>query len=126
MPTGSRPDGGTPWYEEGEEPDYRFSLANERTFLAWFRTGLALIAAALAVAQFVPAHTRGITGTLLGAVPAVAGALLCGTAYVRWRAVQRAMRHRRPLPRSRVLPVLAVSAAPAGIGLFLLLLLRSS
>ncbi|MFB7470814.1 YidH family protein [Kitasatospora sp. NPDC056184] len=117
MPIVSRTDRTPPWYEEGEEPDYRFSLANERTFLAWFRTGLALIAAALAVAQFVPPHARGTAGTVLGAVLAVVGSLLCGTAYFRWRAVQRAMRHRRPLPVPRLLPVLAAGAAVAGLGL---------
>ncbi|MBD0672099.1 YidH family protein [Streptomyces sp. CBMA156] len=121
MPVPSRRGRGTPWYEEGEEPDYRFSLANERTFLAWFRTGLALIAAALAVAQFVPPHARGAGGVALGAGLAVVGALLCTAAYFRWRSVQRAMRHKRPLPPSRLLPVLATGAALTGLGLLLLL-----
>jgi len=40
-----------PWYEQGENPDYRFSLANERTFLAWIRTTLALIATAVVLDQ---------------------------------------------------------------------------
>ena len=35
----------------GHEPDYRFTLANERTFLAWIRTSLGLMAVGLAVAQ---------------------------------------------------------------------------
>ncbi|MEU1287729.1 DUF202 domain-containing protein [Kitasatospora sp. NPDC005856] len=103
MPTASRTSRTTPWYDEGEEPDYRFSLANERTFLAWFRTGLALMAASLAVAQFAAPHARGTTGAVLGAVLAAVGALLCTTAYFRWRAVQRAMRSSRwphwPPPR---------------------------
>ena len=38
----------------GEEPDYRFTLANERTFLAWIRTALALIAGGVALVQLVP------------------------------------------------------------------------
>jgi len=36
------------------EPDYRFTLANERTFLAWQRTALGLLAAAVAVVHLVP------------------------------------------------------------------------
>lgn len=35
------------WADEGDTPDYRFSLANERTFLAWIRTALAFLAAAI-------------------------------------------------------------------------------
>jgi hypothetical protein len=34
-----------------QEPDYRFTFANERTFLAWIRTALALIAGGVAVAS---------------------------------------------------------------------------
>ena len=39
---------------EGEEPDPRFTLANERTFLAWVRTALALVAAGIGLETFVP------------------------------------------------------------------------
>ena len=56
-------------YGEGEEPDYRFSLANERTFLAWLRTTLALLAAGVAVDVIdigVPAAmTTGLAAMLL-------------------------------------------------------------
>ena len=45
---------GSPLQDVGEEPDYRFTLANERTFLAWIRTSLAMMAAGVAVVQFVP------------------------------------------------------------------------
>jgi hypothetical protein len=40
------------WHEEGTDPDYRFSLANERTFLAWIRTALAILAGAVLLKQF--------------------------------------------------------------------------
>lgn len=40
------------WRLEGEDPDYRFSLANERTFLAWMRTALAILAAGVLLDQF--------------------------------------------------------------------------
>ena len=56
------------WYEEGEEPDYRFTLANERTFLAWLRTALALIAGGVQPGKQFPPHrgqvllVRGVRG----------------------------------------------------------------
>ncbi len=42
----------------GEAPDYRFSLANERTFLAWIRTALGFLDRVHHVARRSPsAHT---------------------------------------------------------------------
>ncbi|GGZ42992.1 YidH family protein [Streptomyces bluensis] len=109
-----------PWYEEGEEPDYRFSLANERTFLAWIRTGLALLAGAVAVAQFVQPLTHSEAGPALGVLLAVTGTALCAASYGRWLRVQRAMRHHRPLPMTRLLPALAWGASLSGIAVLLL------
>ncbi|GAA3727197.1 DUF202 domain-containing protein [Plantactinospora mayteni] len=94
--------------EVGETPDYRFSLANERTFLAWLRTGLALIAGGLAVAQFLPPmpvpHLREAL--------AVALLLLGGTVAVRavdhWARTERAIRLGHELPASRFPAVLAL------------------
>lgn len=40
------------WQLEGEDTDYRFTLANERTFVAWIRTGLAKLALAMELHQF--------------------------------------------------------------------------
>ncbi|MBI0382449.1 DUF202 domain-containing protein [Streptomyces albiflaviniger] len=70
-PGGARARSARHWYEQGEEPDYRFSLANERTLLAWVRTGLALLAGSVAVAQLSPTTSRGGFGTLLGLLLAV-------------------------------------------------------
>ncbi|KAA0083456.1 DUF202 domain-containing protein [Mycolicibacterium sp. P9-64] len=80
------------------EPDYRFTLANERTFLAWQRTALGLLAAAVAVVQLLP--ELGVPGTrhVLGAVLAVLAALTAGVGVWRWRQVDRAMRRGLPLP----------------------------
>lgn len=101
----------------GTTPDYRFSLANERTFLAWLRTGLALIAGGLAAAQFLPPlplpHLREAI--------AVALLLLGGTVAVRavdhWARTERAIRLGEELPVSRFPAVLALLV---GLGALLL------
>ena len=91
-------------YGEGEEPDYRFSLANERTLLAWLRTTLALLAAGVAVDVVdigVPdPMTRALAAMLL-----TLGALCPLLAFARWAMAERAMRRGEPLPS------LGVSAA---------------
>ncbi|MGD9619261.1 MAG: YidH family protein [Mycolicibacterium sp.] len=85
-----------------EEPDYRFTLANERTFLAWIRTSLALIAGGIAVVQFVPEF--GIAGVRhgLSLVLTAGGGLLAAQAVRRWQRVQVAMRLDQELPRTHV------------------------
>ena len=102
------------WFDPspaGRTPDYRFSLANERTFLAWIRTGLALIAGGLACAQFLPplpvTHLREIIAVLL----LVLGALVALRAVDHWARTERAMRLGTDLPRSRFPAVLAVAVA---------------
>ena len=102
------------------EPDYRFTLANERTFLAWQRTALGLLAAAVAVIQFVPEF--GIPGARrgLGLLLAALAALTSGMGLVRWRQVDRAVRSGRPLPRHPTPAYLAIGlliAAVAVLGL---------
>ncbi len=97
------------------EPDYRFTLANERTFLAWIRTSLSLLAGGVAVHTLVatfriPGLRRAIAVTCVAlAVPVAMGA------YQHWRQVQTAMRQGAPLPRSRVMPLLAVGISAVAI-----------
>ena len=77
----------------GTEPDVRFTLANERTFLAWSRTALALIAAGLAVAQLLPPFPGVPWGRSVIATPLILlGAALPGLSYLEWRRNQRAIR----------------------------------
>ena len=92
-----------------QEPDYRFTLANERTFLAWIRTSLALIAGGIAVVQFLPAF--GIAGVrhLLSVVLTAGGGVLALLSVTRWQRVQAAMRHGRDLPPTRIPAVLGVA-----------------
>jgi putative membrane protein len=96
-----------------QEPDYRFTLANERTFLAWIRTALALIAGGVAIVQFAPAF--GIAGVrhIASVALTAAGGVLALLAVRRWRAVQDAMRRGADLPRTGIPLAL-------GAGIFLL------
>ena len=108
----------------GEPPDYRYSLANERTFLAWIRTGLALIAGGLACAQFLPplpiAHLReGIAILLL-----VLGGLVALRAVDHWARTERAMRLKEDLPRSRFPAILAIVVALGAVLLIITVLIR--
>ncbi|WP_248122749.1 YidH family protein [Micrococcus lacusdianchii] len=103
--------GRRPWEERlldgGREPDPRFTLANERTFLAWIRTSLALLAGGVAVEAFAGEMFPPTVRFTLGALLLVVGALLALGAGVRWLRVERAMRNARPLPLPLVVPVLA-------------------
>ncbi|WP_185996591.1 YidH family protein [Nocardioides campestrisoli] len=84
-------------YAEGEEPDYRFSFANERTFLAWIRTALALLAAGVALDVVdLPLGDNLQTGLALALI--VLGLFCTAAAWLRWAFAERAMRGRRPLP----------------------------
>lgn len=107
----------------GDDPDYRFSLANERTFLAWVRTALALDAGGLAVVQLLPPLAVPGAREVLAAALVGLGTIIALTSYRRWAANERAMRVGEPLPTSRVPVVLAVGASAASIAALVLLLL---
>ncbi|MEV0900936.1 DUF202 domain-containing protein [Actinoplanes sp. NPDC049802] len=110
--------------QAGTTPDYRFSLANERTFLAWIRTGLALIAGGLACAQFLPPlpvrHLREIISILL----LVLGALVALRAVDHWMRTERAMRLGIDLPRSRFPAVLAIAVALGAVAIIAAVLVQ--
>ncbi|MVA75430.1 DUF202 domain-containing protein [Auraticoccus sp. F435] len=107
----------------GEEPDPRFSFANERTFLAWIRTGLGFLTAGVAlvtVSELVPGRDW--------ATHLAAGALiLCGVlsgvaALARWMRSEQALRLGRPLPSSPMMPVLTGALVVVALVALLLLL----
>src|SRR6266700_192707 len=96
------------WWQEGNEPDYRFSLANERTFLAWIRTALGLLVAALALLHLVPEVPWGLRVTAAVILTVVAGAASAAS-YWYWRERQRRMRLGLPFGPPRLLPAGAVA-----------------
>lgn len=94
--------------EEGQTPDYRFSLANERTFLAWLRTALALIGGGFAVDQFLPELRWGWRVGLAFAL--LATGMLCSfRAFSHWARCERAMRHGDDLPVTRFPALLSIT-----------------
>jgi len=102
--------------DDGTEPDARYTFANERTFLAWSRTSLALVVGGLAIAQLLPPFPgipwgRHIIGTPL----ILLGCAVSVISYLEWKASQRALRHGRPLPRSRLPQILAIAIAVIGL-----------
>jgi putative membrane protein len=84
-------------YDEGQDPDPRFSLANERTFLAWVRTALAMFAGGIALHALEVPNTDWVRTVLVVALIGLGG-LICVFALLRWARVERAMRLREPLP----------------------------
>ncbi|MCJ7857434.1 DUF202 domain-containing protein [Corynebacterium sp. LD5P10] len=109
-PDGDRPALAKVLFPTGTEPDPRFTLANERTFLAWMRTALAFIAGGVALEALpmdtVPADLRN-TGAL---VALGLGIVLAAGAAFRWLRVERAMREERPLPAPAIVPALSLTA----------------
>ncbi|MDK1475711.1 DUF202 domain-containing protein [Streptomyces sp. 549] len=100
--------------EEGSTPDYRFSLANERTFLAWIRTALALVAGGIAVDQFLTGLDWAVRTTI--AVALLLGGAVCAVRAVNhWTRCERAMRRGEDLPVTRFPALLALGATAAAV-----------
>ncbi|MCS3781343.1 putative membrane protein [Tsukamurella ocularis] len=100
---------------EGQAPDARFTLANERTFLAWIRTSLGLVAAAVGLEAFAPHVVPEPVRTPLVVVLLLVAATLAGYAFRRWLSVEGAMRTRRELRGTPATLVLAALIVLAGV-----------
>jgi putative membrane protein len=101
--------------EHEEEPDVRFTYANERTFLAWNRTALALIATGVAATQLLPKLEVAWGRRILGLPLIALGGVVAAESYRHWRANERAVRHGDPLPRSTMPLVLTVGIVTVGL-----------
>jgi putative membrane protein len=100
-------------YGAGTEPDARFSLANERTFLAWIRTSLALLAGGVALEALdlpVQADLRFAAAMVLVAIGVVAPVL----AWFGWARAERAVRTSTPLPAPSAFGLLVIGVCVAG------------
>ena len=101
-------------YGVGSEPDPRFSLANERTFLAWIRTSLALLASGVALDLLAPGiHPSWRLAAALVLIIAGIGAPV--QAWFGWIRTERAMRLARPLPAPTLAGPIAVAVVLAGV-----------
>jgi putative membrane protein len=108
---------------EGEEPDPRFTFANERTFLAWLRTSLALVAGGIGLEAFVPPLAVPGLRQVLAIALVLLGVAASGTAFRRWAKAERALRVGEALPAPTLAPLLGYGiAAVALIGVVLLVL----
>lgn len=111
------------WQGEGKTPDYRFSLANERTFLAWIRTALAFLAGAVGLDQLAPEFASPPVRVALTLLLSIGAAILSIMAYRRWVNNERAMRMERDMPYTRLLYVIVLSIAVVAL-IFILLIIR--
>jgi putative membrane protein len=115
----------TPLHEVGEDPDPRLTFANERTFLAWNRTALALIGGGVAAAQLLK-FDSGAVRLIVGLAPILLGATLAAVSYRRWEENERAMRLRQPLPAGTPPRWLSISIVGLAVILAALVVLDAS
>lgn len=85
-------------YSNGTEPDPRFSLANERTALAWIRTASSIVAGGIALAVYASSGPGRGWVSYLAVAACLAGAGVGLTSFFRWMRVERALRTEQPMP----------------------------
>lgn len=110
---------------EGQEPDPRFTLANERTFLAWIRTSLAFLAGGIALEAFTAQAFDSPLRTILAVLVIGIGLLIAAGAGFRWIRVERSMRAGRPLPIPAIVPLLGFGAVAAAVAAVVMILLTN-
>lgn len=111
-------------FPHGEEPDPRFTLANERTFLAWTRTSLAFLAGGIAFEAFPIDSLDPTLRTGISVFVIAVGMLIAAGAAGRWMNVERAMRNKKPLPVPAIVPLLSLSALVAAFAVLVLFVIQ--
>lgn len=102
-------------FPDGEEPDPRFTLANERTFLAWTRTSLAFLAAGVALEAFDIERLNPHLQSWIAVAMLIVGILIAAGAALRWLNVERAMRRGKALPVPGIVPLLGLAGIFAAL-----------
>lgn len=106
----------------GQAPDYRFSLANERTFLAWIRTSVAFLATVVVLDQIALHSIDSQPIRLLSIFFALIACIIAGTCYFKWRKNEIAMRHSEELPHDFLQPILCAAVFLSAITLTVLVI----
>ncbi|PPG28638.1 hypothetical protein C5E10_13715 [Pseudoclavibacter sp. RFBG4] len=99
-------------YREGDEPDPRFTLANERTFLAWIRTSLALVAAGVAL-EALALPIEPVVRLIAALLFLGLGLLAAVNSFIGWMRAERSMRRHEPLPGPSLSGVLSIGVVLA-------------
>ncbi len=92
---------------ERRSPEAQFQLANERTYLAWLRTALALVASGVAAARLLAGQTLHWAWETVGVLLILAGVVTAALARRRWRAMDAAIREGEPLPAPGIAVMIA-------------------
>ncbi len=111
------------WRKEGNNPDYRFSLANERTYLAWIRTSLALLAGAIGLDQFTPDFAIPSLRIGLSAFLCLSSGLLAIFAYRRWADNEKSMRNNVPMRYTSFLKIISAITLLISLAVVMFILL---
>lgn len=92
-------------------PDERFTLASERTFLAWIRTSLGFLAGGIAMVHLVPDFSTGWVRTMLGLALVLLAVCAPIAGLRRWLQVRRALETGAAMPPERDLWIFGVAVA---------------
>ncbi|MGC0365626.1 putative membrane protein [Rhodococcus sp. 27YEA15] len=100
---------------EPNRPDERFTLASERTFLAWMRTALALLAGGIAMLELIPGWSTGWVRTGIALVLIAMAAAAALTGMRRWLQVKKALETGADMPSPHMLWLFAVGLAAIAV-----------